>query len=117
MKKIASRALTAVLTFLLISSALPAAMAEDNAPFDVNAKSAVLMEAETGEILYSKSGDEALPPASVTKVMTLLLVMEAVDSGALSLEDEVCVSDYAASMGGSQVYLEPGETMQVEEML
>ncbi len=117
MKKIASRALTAVLTFLLISSALPAAMAENNAPFDVNAKSAVLMEAETGEILYSKSGDEALPPASVTKVMTLLLVMEAVDSGALSLEDEVCVSDYAASMGGSQVYLEPGETMPVEEML
>ncbi len=91
--------------------------AETPLPFDVNAKSAVLMESSTGTVLYSKNADEPLPPASVTKVMTLLLVMEAVDSGAISLADSVTVSEYAASMGGSQVYLEPGETMSVEEMI
>jgi len=91
--------------------------AEDAPPFDVNAKSAVLMDAETGTVLYNKNGDEALPPASVTKVMTLLLIMEAIDGGVFSLTDPVSVSEYAASMGGSQVYLEPGEEMSVEEML
>jgi len=90
---------------------------EASMPFDVAAKSAVLMDAATGTVLYSKNGDEALPPASVTKVMTLLLVMEAIDQGKFSLSDIVSVSDYAASMGGSQVYLEPGEEMTVEEML
>ncbi len=89
----------------------------DNTPFDVDALSAVLMDAETGQILYAKNADEALPPASVTKVMTLLLVMEAIDGGKLSLSDMVSVSEYAASMGGSQVYLEPGEQMSVEDML
>lgn len=89
----------------------------ENMPFDVDARSAVLMDAETGEILYAKNPDEALPPASVTKIMTLLLVMEAIDSGRLSLTDKVTVSDYAASMGGSQVYLEPGEQMSVEDLL
>lgn len=89
----------------------------ENAPFDVDALSAVLMDAETGEILYAKNADEPLPPASVTKVMTLLLVMEAIDGGKLSLADSVTVSDYAASMGGSQVYLEPGEQMSVDDML
>lgn len=102
---------------LMLSAIFIPASAEDAPPFDVNAKSAVLMEAETGEILYNKNGDEALPPASVTKVMTLLLIMEAVDSGVFSLADTVSVSDYAASMGGSQVYLEPGEEMTVEDML
>ncbi|MBQ7826901.1 MAG: D-alanyl-D-alanine carboxypeptidase [Clostridia bacterium] len=86
-------------------------------PFDVNAKSAVLMDVETGTVLYNKNGNEALPPASVTKVMTLLLIMEAIDGGVFSLDDPVSVSEYAASMGGSQVYLEPGEQMSVEEML
>ncbi len=86
-------------------------------PFDVDALSAVLMDAETGEILYAKNPDEALPPASVTKIMTLLLVMEAIDSGQIQLSDTVTVSEYAASMGGSQVYLEPGEQMSVEDLL
>ena len=95
---------------------IPAA-AEEQIPFDVNARSAVLMDWNTGTVLYSKNGDQALPPASVTKVMTLLLIMEAVDGGNLSLEEEVSVSEYAASMGGSQVFLEAGETMQTEEML
>ena len=86
-------------------------------PFDVDALSAVLMDAETGEILYAKNPDEALPPASVTKIMTLLLVMEAIDSGQIQMNDMVSVSENAASMGGSQVYLEPGEQMSVEDLL
>ena len=89
----------------------------DKMPFDVDCASAVLMDSATGTILYQKNADQALPPASVTKVMTLLLVMEAVDGGNLALDESVSVSPYAASMGGSQVYLEPGESMPVEEML
>ena len=91
--------------------------AEGEPPFDVNAKSAVLMDYNTGTILYDKNADEALPPASVTKVMTLLLIMEAIDEGNLSLDEEVSVSEHAASMGGSQVYLEPGESMKTEDLL
>ncbi len=91
--------------------------AEEKMPFDVNAESAVLMEASTGEILYAKNPDAALPPASVTKVMTLLLVMEAIDSGKMNLKDMIPVSEYAASMGGSQVFLEAGEEMTCEDML
>ncbi len=84
---------------------------------DFDCKSAVLMEAETGRILYAKNPDEALPPASVTKVMTLLLVMEAVDSGKIKLDDMVTASEHAASMGGSQIYLKVGEQMSVEDMI
>ena len=102
---------------MLLSFMSTATFAEEALPFDVNAKSAILMDAGTGTVLYNKNGDEALPPASVTKVMTLLLIMEAVDSGVFSLTDPVSVSEYAASMGGSQVFLEPGEQMSVEEML
>ena len=83
----------------------------------VNCKSAVLIEESTGKILYSKNANEALPPASVTKIMTLLLIMEAVDSGRIGLEDTVIVSANAASMGGSQVFLKEGEHMKLEEML
>lgn len=90
---------------------------EATMPFDVDARSAVLMDAETGSVLYEKNATEALPPASVTKVMTLLLVMEAIDGGRLNLSDTVSISEYAASMGGSQVYLEPGEQMSVEDLL
>jgi len=86
-------------------------------PFDVEALSAVLMDAESGKILYAKNEKEALPPASVTKVMTLLLVMEAIDNGKLTITDTVSVSEYAASMGGSQVYLEVGEQMSVDDLL
>ena len=83
----------------------------------MDALSALLMDSATGEVLYAKNAAEALPPASVTKIMTLLLVMEAIDAGQLSLEDKVQVSEYAASMGGSQVYLEPGEEMKCEDLL
>lgn len=86
-------------------------------PFDVDAKSAILIEASTGTVLYEKNADEALPPASVTKIMTLLLTVEAIDRGELALTDTVQVSTNAASMGGSQVYLEPGEEMTIDELL
>ena len=79
--------------------------------------SAVLMDAKTGEVLVAKNENAALPPASVTKIMTLLLVMEAVDEGRVSLSDTVTVSERAAAMGGSQVYLKVGEEMCLEEML
>lgn len=84
---------------------------------EIDCKSAILMDAATGTVLFEKNADEALPPASVTKVMTLLLVMEAVDNGQLQLSDMVTVSAHAASMGGSQVFLKEGETMSVEEMV
>ncbi len=89
----------------------------DRPSLELTCKSAVLMEAETGTILYSHNENEALPPASVTKVMTLLLVMEAIDSGALNYNDNVTASANAASMGGSQIYLKEGETMCVEDLL
>ena len=84
---------------------------------DVNAGSALLMEKETGEILYEMNSHARLEPASVTKIMTLLLVMEAIDGGTLSKEDTVQVSARAASMGGSQVYLKEGEQMTVHDLL
>lgn len=84
---------------------------------ELNGVSAVLLEAETGTVLYEKNADEALPPASVTKIMTLLLVMEALDEGTITMEDRVTVSAHAASMGGSQVFLEEGEEMLLEDLL
>lgn len=83
----------------------------------VTAPSAILMEASSGNILYELNADEPLPIASVTKAMTMLLIMEALDFGKIKLTDSVSTSEYAASMGGSQVFLEPGETMTVEDML
>ncbi len=105
------------LLFVIGTLSVVTSAEDDNMPFDVDAVSAVLMEASTGKILYAKNADEALPPASVTKIMTLLLVMEAVDSGNLALDEQISVSEYAASMGGSQVYLEPGEMMSCEDLI
>lgn len=87
------------------------------AELELDAKSVILIEASTRKVLYEYNSDEALPPASVTKIMTLLLVMEAIDSGRISLEDLVTVSEQAASMGGSQIYLKVGETMSVEDLV
>ena len=84
---------------------------------NLDAKSAILMDATTGAVLYEQNPDEALPPASVTKVMTLLLVMEAIDQGKISLTDTVSASDFASQMGGSQIYLKAGERMSVEDLL
>lgn len=87
------------------------------AQLDIKAKSAILMEVNTGEILYEMNADEQLPPASITKIMSLLLVMEAIDRKELSVEDVVTASEHACSMGGSQIWLEPGETMTVDDLL
>ena len=104
-----------LLLCLAVMLAAPCGAAEFTAPLEC--RSAVLMEASTGRVLYEKNADEALPPASVTKIMTLLLVMEAIDAGKIGLDDMVPVSEHAASMGGSQVYLKVGEEMSVEEMI
>jgi D-alanyl-D-alanine carboxypeptidase (penicillin-binding protein 5/6) len=89
----------------------------DNPSFTVEAKSALLMEADTGKILFSQNENEAASPASVTKVMTLLLVMEAIKDGRINLTDKISVSAHASSMGGSQVFLKEGEKMSVEDLL
>ena len=90
---------------------------QTSADLTLDARGAILVEASTGTVLFEQNADEAFPPASVTKIMTLLLVMEALDSGKIKWTDSVPVSEYAASMGGSQVFLSPGETLSVEDMV
>ena len=87
------------------------------AALEVAGKSAVLMDVATGTVIYEANAHEALAPASVTKVMTMLLVMEAIDSGKISWEDTVTASEAAAEKGGSQIYLKVGETMTVSDMV
>ena len=89
----------------------------DSDPLDLECKSAILLEANTGTVLYEKNADESLPPASVTKIMTLLLVMEAIEDGRVKYRDMVRASANACSMGGSQIYLRENEEMTVEDML
>lgn len=84
---------------------------------EIEAPCAILTEASTGRVIYEKNADESLHPASITKIMTLLIIFDAVDDGSISPEDTVTVSEHAASMGGSQVFLEPGETQTVETMI
>ena len=102
---------------ILILPAVPSHAAQEGVTLPLTCASAVLMERETGTVLYQQDPHTRREPASVTKIMTLLLVMEAVDAGRLSMEDMVTVSSYAAGMGGSQVYLEEGEQMPVSEMI
>lgn len=108
MKKI----LIFIITFFLLLSYV-------NAETDItpNSKSAILIEQSTGSILYEKNPDEKLAPASMTKVMSMLLIMEAIDSGKLNMTDVVTISENASNMGGSQVFLEAGEKYSVEELL
>ena len=90
---------------------------ENQVAAEVAAPHALLMEVSTGTVLMGKAADEKLHPASVTKIMTMLLILEAIEDGKIALSDTVTVSEHAASMGGSQVYLEPFETQTVETML
>ena len=87
---------------------------EDYAP---GAKSAILVDSATGKVLFEKNADEALAPASMTKLGSMLIIMEAIDNGSLSLDDEVTISEEAANMGGSQVFLEAGEVYKVHDLL
>ena len=82
-----------------------------------NSQSAILMDYDTGTILYEKNMDEELPPASMTKIMSMILIMEAIDKGKISFDDEVIISDVASNMGGSQVYLQTGEKYSVNDLL
>ena len=84
---------------------------------EIEAPCAILTEASTGRVIYEKNADESLHPASITKIMTLLIIFDAIDDGSISPEDTVTVSEHAASMGGSQVFLEPGETQTVDTMI
>ncbi|MDF2587205.1 MAG: Serine-type D-Ala-D-Ala carboxypeptidase [Anaerocolumna sp.] len=90
---------------------------EDSGKLEITSQSVVLIEGSTGAIIYEKNKDEKLRPASITKIMTLLLIFEALDKGQIKLTDQVTVSEHAASMGGSQVYLEPFETQDVNTMI
>lgn len=90
---------------------------EGNVNLAQDVSSAILMERDTGTILFEKNSREKLPPASMTKIMTMLLIMESIENGKITLDEKVRTSERAASMGGSQIFLEAGEEMTVEEML
>ncbi len=110
------RAFSVILTMCIIFMNIPlysSALSDD----EITAPAAVLMDAETGKVLYGKNMHEVRACASITKVMTLLLVFEAIDEGKISLDDTVTASAHAASMGGSDIWLEEGETMTVDEMI
>ncbi len=107
---------TALAVLSLASSAYAVETLCDDA-IEIEAPCAILMEKETGEVIYEKNAHEMRPPASVTKVMTMLLIVEAIERGDIALEDTVTASERAASFGGSCVYLEQGEKMSVDEML
>ncbi|MFD0586840.1 D-alanyl-D-alanine carboxypeptidase family protein [Paenibacillus sp. GCM10027627] len=123
------RVTSLIVLTLLVSLVFPlAAFAEEKAPVANNsaqptgdlapsARSAVLLDAESGTVIYEKNSHDRLPPASITKIMTLLLIMEALDDGKIKLTDMVSTSEYASSMGGSQIFLEQGEQMSVEDMI
>ena len=117
LRRLSALALSLAITSLLFSPIPAAAAQEDNMPLPLSSASALLMEKETGTVLLQQNAHQKLEPASVTKVMTLLLVMEAVDSGRLSLDEPVPVSAHAAGMGGSQVYLKEGERLSVSDLI
>ena len=106
-----------LLAALLLSPCVQAVSAAPVEAFDLSADAAVLMEPETGTVLYEKDAHGHRSPASVTKIMTLLLIAEAVDAGTISMDDAVTASATAASMGGSQIWLEEGESLTVDEMI
>lgn len=116
MKKYGRVLLSAILALVLMVGSLFPVYGAETDPLTLESKSAVLMDGATGTVLYEKNSHEAMPPASVTKVMTLLLIYEAEEAGQFKWEDSVQVSEYAAGMGGSQVFLEPGETQTAADM-
>lgn len=115
--KIATEYYSADLTDNLSATADSDSVLPASAKPMVDAKAAVLMERDSGQVLYELNAHEKRAPASITKVMSLLLVMEAIDSGKLTLKSKISASEHACSMGGSQIWLEPGETMTVDELL
>ena len=116
MKKILKIISFVMLSSIILTCGMTVGAAEQKNE-NINAKSAVLMDANTGTLLFEMNKDEKLPPASVTKIMTLLLVFEALENNVIKLDDILQVSENAASMGGSQIFLEPGEKMSVEDLI
>ena len=115
MKRIMPIVIAILLTLTFV---IPSVSAEEKSSQLVdNARSAILIERDTGTVLYEKNSNEQLPPASMTKIMTMLLIMEALDKGKIDINEKIRTSEYAASMGGSQIFLEPGEEMTTQEML
>ena len=112
MNSLRSKVVGTVLLFVFLIAAGAGAEA-----FELGAYSAILVEAETGQVLYEENADEQLPPASLTKIMTMLLAMEEVESGEITLDDTVTVSRAASDMGGSQIFLDAGTELTVEELL
>ncbi len=106
-----------ILILLLLSIFIPLVKAEEVEDLAPNAKSAIMIEASTGEILFQKNKDEKLAPASMTKMMSMLLIMEEIESGNLKWDEMITASEKASSMGGSQIFLKAGEKMTVEELL
>jgi D-alanyl-D-alanine carboxypeptidase (penicillin-binding protein 5/6) len=106
-----------LITLLVLPGAYAAETSAKSIDMTPNAGSAVLMDADTGTIILNKNMDVKLPPASITKVMTMLLIMEALEQGKIKMDEKVSTSEYAASMGGSQIFLQAGEEMTVQEML
>lgn len=118
LRRLSALAFSLAMILVLFSPVATAAAAqEDNMPLALSSASALLMEKETGAVLLQQNAHQKLEPASVTKIMTLLLTMEAVDSGRLSLDELVPVSAHAAGMGGSQVYLKEGEQLSVSDLI
>jgi D-alanyl-D-alanine carboxypeptidase (penicillin-binding protein 5/6) len=116
MRKYTSTFITLIIIILLVLSSINVAFAMQP-PFDIQAKSAILMDYETGTILYEKNPQEKLPVASLAKIMTILLALEAIDEEKISLDETVQISEHASSMGGSQVFLHAGEILTVEALL
>ncbi|MCE0741876.1 MULTISPECIES: D-alanyl-D-alanine carboxypeptidase DacF [Bacillus] len=117
MKRLLSTLLIGIMLLTFAPSAFAKQDGKRTSELAHEAKSAVLIERDTGKVLYNKNSNERLAPASMTKIMTMLLIMEALDEGKIKMSDKVRTSEHAASMGGSQIFLEPGEEMTVEEML
>lgn len=117
MKRLLSTLLIGIMLLTFAPSAFAKQDGKRTSELAHEAKSAVLIERDTGKVLYNKNSNERLAPASMTKIMTMLLIMEALDKGKIKMSDNVRTSEHAASMGGSQIFLEPGEEMTVKEML
>ena len=105
-----------ILIFLIFSFVFILPVSAEELKLAENAKSAILLEASTGEILFEKNADEKLVPASMTKMMSMLLIIENIENGVLKWNQMVTVSEHASSMGGSQILLETGEKMSVRDL-
>lgn len=117
MKNFYKKLLIFIFCFILVINYIPGAVYAENNSINVDAKSAILMEPTSGKVLYEKNSHEKFAPASVTKIMTMLLIMERIDSGKMKLSDKVTVSENAKKMGGSSMILDTGEVRTVEELI